>query len=101
MPFLSIRLAIQALILFLATTVTAQSCYYPDGSASNDVPCSISGESACCGSDFFCLDNGLCYGRGLVSRGSCTDKTWGSEACAGYCKTGMGYSAAREKASRG
>jgi len=22
-----------------------------------------------------------------VTRGSCTDKTWGSEACAGYCKT--------------
>lgn len=32
------------------------------------------------------MDDGLCFGGGLVSRGSCTDKSWESEACAGYCK---------------
>lgn len=34
------------------------------------------------------MDNGLCFGGGILSRGSCTDENWESDACAGYCKTG-------------
>ena len=66
---------------------SAQQCYFPNASPSTDIPCGSSGASSCCGSSEFCMDNGLCFGGGLVSRGSCTDKTWNSEACAGYCKT--------------
>ncbi|WPH04567.1 Hypothetical protein R9X50_00745900 [Acrodontium crateriforme] len=74
--------------LLLLSFAAAQSCYYPDGqSISTDVPCNgTASASACCASNSFCLDNGLCYGEGVTSRGSCTDKTWASPACAGYCK---------------
>lgn len=84
---MSLRWAVQASVLFLAASATAQSCFFPDGSASKHTPCSTAGHSSCCSADSFCLDNGLCYGGGIVSRGSCTDKTWGSDACAGSCRT--------------
>lgn len=83
------RLVVLGMVL---TTAMAQSCYSPDGSLSKDVPCSTgSGESSCCGADEYCMNNGLCFGAGLFSRGTCTDKTWGSEACAGFCRTGESY----------
>ena len=87
---MSLRRAIQASILLLvATTTAAQSCYFPDGTLSPDTPCTTSsGHTSCCGSDALCLDNGLCFRRGILSRGSCTDKDWESDACAGYCRTG-------------
>ncbi|CAK3931701.1 Hypothetical predicted protein [Lecanosticta acicola] len=88
MPFLtsSVRHALSAATL-LTALVDAQQCYYPDGAPSEDTPCSDGeGASSCCGSGSFCMDNGLCFGGGLVSRGSCTDKSWKSEACTGYCK---------------
>lgn len=72
---------------------SAQQCYYPDGKTlSPDTPCDTSATAAaCCPSNAFCLSGGLCVAGGVISRGSCTDKTWGSAACAGYCKTGMTY----------
>jgi hypothetical protein len=87
------RLAIQASFLFfllqLIATTSAQQCFYPDGTISPDTPCSTdSGHSACCGADSFCMDNGLCFGGGIMSRGSCTDENWESDACAAYCKKG-------------
>lgn len=91
MPFftMSLRGALQASILLLATTTSAQKCFYPDGTlSSSDTPCSTEGHSSCCNADSYCMDNGLCFGGGIVSRGSCTDETWGSDACAGFCKTG-------------
>ncbi|KAK4494146.1 hypothetical protein PRZ48_014444 [Zasmidium cellare] len=87
MPFtLSFSRALATATLLISLS-SAQQCYYPDGSPSTDTPCSTNGDSACCSSSSFCMDNGLCFGGGIVSRGSCTDKTWGSEACTGYCKT--------------
>nr|POE72356.1 hypothetical protein CFP56_12229 [Quercus suber] len=64
------------------------TCYYPDGiTVSTDEVCnSTATASSCCPSSSFCLDNGLCFGEGVVSRGSCSDPTWASDTCAGYCK---------------
>jgi len=92
MPLLSLRQAFSAAILLIflsAQQGRAQSCYYPDGETlSEDVVCDATGaDSACCPSNSFCLAGGLCVAGGVVSRGSCTDQTWGSPACAGYCKT--------------
>ena len=89
MPFLtSHRQAILVAIL-LTNFIHAQTCHYPDGTLSGDVPCdSTQGESSCCGSTSFCLSDGLCLNGNIVSRASCTDRTWSSEACAAYCTTG-------------
>ncbi|KAL1645547.1 hypothetical protein SLS58_003858 [Diplodia intermedia] len=63
------------------------SCYYPDQSTSDDTPCDSTAEySACCGSGATCMANGLCLSDGLFSRGSCTDQTWKSDACAQQCQ---------------
>ncbi|OMP89283.1 hypothetical protein BK809_0006004 [Diplodia seriata] len=63
------------------------SCYYPDKSTSDDTPCDSTAEySACCGSGATCMANGLCLADGLFSRGSCTDQTWKSDACAQQCQ---------------
>lgn len=91
--FHKLRCTLCILLLLLALS-SAQQCYYPDGSTSDDVPCSDGGDSSCCGADSFCMDNGLCFGGGLVSRGSCTDKSWTSGACTAYCKTGMSLESA-------
>ncbi|KAH9827586.1 btb poz domain protein [Teratosphaeria destructans] len=80
--------------IFFSPLATSQSptCYYPDGQtiASNHTACSSSssssGPSACCASDAFCLENGFCFADGVVSRGSCTDRSWNdSTACASAC----------------
>lgn len=89
MAFISLRfLALSLPVSTLISTVFAQ-CYYPDGETlAPDVACNSSASvSSCCGSGSWCLDNGLCYDSGVVSRGSCTDKSWG-EGCAQYCQTG-------------
>ncbi|GME42784.1 hypothetical protein AC578_1256 [Neofusicoccum parvum] len=63
------------------------TCYYPDGTVSDDVPCdSAAANSACCSSGAYCLGNGLCLADGLTSRGSCTDESWDDEACTQYCR---------------
>ncbi len=68
-----------------------QQCFYPDGETiAVDVPCnSAATHSACCNVDAQCLDNGLCFRGGTLSRGSCTDRSWGP-SCAQYCLDG-GY----------
>lgn len=73
--------------LYLAAADPAQ-CWYPDGKTiAPDIPCNDDGSaSACCNKDAWCLDNGLCLVAGVVSRGSCTDRNWNSEACALYCR---------------
>ncbi|EMC91736.1 hypothetical protein BAUCODRAFT_38871 [Baudoinia panamericana UAMH 10762] len=83
----SARRALSAAFL-LITTTASQICYYPDGQTiSDDIPCGSNGTvSACCPANSLCLDNGLCYAGGIVSRSSCTDATWESSACPRYCK---------------
>lgn len=91
MPFItSVRRALPAAILF-TTFASAQSCWYPDGKTlASDTACNPNATvSACCGSASYCLNEGLCITGGVVTRGSCTDKTWGSAECAQFCKTGM------------
>ena len=76
--------------------VNAQTCYFPDGSKSpNDRPCHSSSiddrPSACCDPVDLCLNNGLClaqWGGEVISRGSCTDRSWQSPECSQYCADG-------------
>lgn len=83
-----------AFLLGNLIVISAQTCYYPDGSvSSHDTPChSIStgdGASACCGYSDICLDNGLCLaqsGAEITSRGGCTDETWQSPQCSQFCE---------------
>ncbi|KXT11997.1 hypothetical protein AC579_4636 [Pseudocercospora musae] len=82
----SFRRALLVAILTVSR-VHAQQCFYPDGTLSSDTPCITGSDSSCCAASSFCMDNGLCFGSGIVSRGSCTDKTWQSGACASYCTT--------------
>lgn len=73
-----------------------QKCYFPDGSeVTSDTPCQSSstsdGASACCNSLDVCLESHLCLaqnGAPMISRGSCTDKTWQSQECSQYCADG-------------
>ncbi|KAK7614712.1 hypothetical protein BKA81DRAFT_405909 [Phyllosticta paracitricarpa] len=73
------------------TISTNGTCWYPDGTLSEDVPCNstaaAAGEAtACCGSAALCMANGLCLDWGVTSRGSCTDKSWTEGGgCTQYC----------------
>lgn len=98
--FTSVRRALSAAILLIAFAIADQQCYYPDGTPSDDTPCGGEGASSCCGEGSFCMDNGLCFGGGLVSRGSCTDKSWESAECTGFCKTGKRCSSREETSMR-
>ena len=60
---------------------TSALCYYPNGTASDDVPCNQgAGDTFCCGIDYACLSNKLCSGTvgsagAHFGRGGFTDKT--------------------------
>jgi hypothetical protein len=76
------------ILLGFATLATSTAnCYYPSGKVSGSVPCNstTTGYSSCCASGHLCMSSGLCFTRGLISRGSCTDPTWKDPACAQYC----------------
>ena len=72
-------------------------CYYPDGGVSNqDVPCTDSANSTCCGQGYACLSNLICMltaatpspvGVTGYIRGSCTDQSWESDSCPLFCIT--------------
>ena len=78
-----------------ATTPTPQQCYFPDGTESTHTPCNATqaaakgGFSACCSDSSYCMDNGLCLEAGILTRMSCTDKTFTDKTCPQYCNTGM------------
>ncbi|KAL5047534.1 hypothetical protein BDW71DRAFT_179420 [Aspergillus fruticulosus] len=72
-----------------ARDTDTNTCYNLDGSeASNHVPCGTGGTVNCCRENDVCMSNGLCYQQGnrgmVLSRGSCTDESWG-EACYAPC----------------
>ena len=87
----------QALLLsFLLFRFVLTLCYYPDGSpARQDIPCSNSGNSTCCGPLYACLSNNICMAVVGVTndpsdltvyvRGRCTDRSWTSDACPAFC----------------
>lgn len=68
---------------------TSSSCYWPNKTpAENHVPCSSDVASACCAPNQICLSNKLCLSVGqpfVLSRGSCTDPTYGSQNCPDKC----------------
>ena len=72
-------------ITAFALSVTAKTCYYPDGSPDVAIkPCDSSADvSTCCRSTDSCLSNNLCFSTGLnvVYRRGCTDPTWNSSSC--------------------
>jgi hypothetical protein len=66
------------------------NCYNPDGSqANNDVPCTSDSTTFCCSKGDVCMSNGLCYLQGkrgfVLSRASCTDRSWNSCGSYTYC----------------
>ena len=90
-----ILIAISTCILGKVSTISAQKCYFPDGSvSSHDTPCRApsSGQaSSCCAYSDVCLDNNLCLAQGggeAFSRGSCTDREWQSGDCPQFCQDG-------------
>jgi hypothetical protein len=73
-------------------------CYYPVGNiASDHTPCNSSApDTWCCHTNNYCLDNGHCLQAtdvfaNRLSRGSCTDRQWNSEACPFECTDGIQY----------
>ncbi|RAL12170.1 uncharacterized protein BO97DRAFT_314863, partial [Aspergillus homomorphus CBS 101889] len=82
-------------ILLLCTAPLVQSsrsCYFPSGSlAPENVPCSNSTYSACCGKNDICHSNGLCMDVSeqpyVLSHGACTDADWTSPNCPSVCQT--------------
>lgn len=78
------------LLLVLVRYSASSTCYLPDGTTVNDIPCQGTEYSACCGKKDVCLSNGLCFGTNLqIGRGSCTDITWKASECPHYCIEGM------------
>jgi hypothetical protein len=80
------------LLLVPNFTFAQKKCYYPELEATGDHPCDPDAEeSVCCGTGggSMCLTNKACVRPGHdMARGSCTDKTWGSEACPLFCTSG-------------
>ncbi|PWY67248.1 hypothetical protein BO94DRAFT_540463 [Aspergillus sclerotioniger CBS 115572] len=80
------------LLVASCTTVSAaNTCYFPNGNiATENVPCSSDGHSACCGTGDICLSNNLCMDTAeqpyVLSRGACTDPDWESENCPSVCR---------------
>lgn len=88
---------VQVYIVFLSSlahlSLSANTCYFPNGEPSSDVPCDADALfTQCCGSRSACLTNGLCIleasnDTGInYARGTCTDQTWGSSLCPQQCQ---------------
>ena len=64
-------------------------CFYPNHEIKQiDSPCFPDKDiSPCCSDDMVCLGNGLCHNEktGILTRGTCTDRTWKSPYCPQYC----------------
>ncbi|PLB55449.1 hypothetical protein P170DRAFT_461324 [Aspergillus steynii IBT 23096] len=87
LPTLSLILPVLALVSPSAAE-RPRTCYFPDHSISNDVPCTSDTYTHCCTAGDICLDNGYCYSVAhqpyVLSRGSCTDQNWGAD-CPQLC----------------
>jgi len=78
--------------IFLTTTTYGHAlCYYPNGdSIATDIPSNITssnGYAPCCGVGANYYSSGLCIVDGIISRGSCTDKSYSDSACATECRS--------------
>ncbi|KAK4619760.1 hypothetical protein CLAFUW4_11038 [Fulvia fulva] len=67
-------------------------CYFPDGTeAANYTSCNAAAtQSSCCRPTEACLSNGYCFQQtgyaNRISRGACTDSSFGSTACPARCR---------------
>ncbi|KAJ5933899.1 hypothetical protein N7454_006228 [Penicillium verhagenii] len=77
-------------LLTIASASFSSQCYYPNGNESTDTPCYTDGRvTHCCGEESICLTNQLCLSVAQpfsLSRGSCTDKSWGTD-CPSTCRS--------------
>ena len=81
--------------VYLLTVPGTALCYYPDGSPSEDFPCSSDVNSTCCGQGYTCMSNSICKSNSYTFspgsdntqyiRGSCTDKSFTSSSCPLFC----------------
>lgn len=86
----------QYLLFFLTHSfLTKASCYFPDGTPTEDIPCTTNssvGVDYCCGKGAICLANKICLtNTGVFARGTCTDKTWQSSICPRFCLSGSSF----------
>lgn len=84
-------LSFRYVLFFLArSTFVKSTCYFPNGTPSEDIPCTTnSSVDYCCGKNSMCFTNKVCLNFvGTLDRGSCTDKTWNSSACPFFCLSG-------------
>ena len=91
------RLAL-AVLLTVSSLVEA-TCYWQNSTLAPDDPFSIAPDdtacfpaqenSACCATGWTCLSDGVCYieqgDNSFYYRGTCTDRTWNSQQCPGWC----------------
>jgi len=71
--------------IFHVSVSAAESCYFPDGSPSDYVPCpSNNAVNVCCAYQDYCTPGGFCLSifNGYHYRGACTDRSWRSGSCA-------------------
>jgi hypothetical protein len=87
------------LLLLLAAPLINATCYWQNSTLALDAPSSIAPDdtacfpdqtnSPCCGTGWTCLSDGVCYieqdGNPFYYRGTCTDRTWNSQQCPGWC----------------
>lgn len=89
-PHLAV-LPLALIVLLFKSSVSATSCYFPDGgmAVSGYVPCNGNPNivSMCCytPNGDACTNQGLCVTNGVYFRDYCTDPTWQSKGCVKLC----------------
>ena len=95
----SIPSLVLPLLLFLLPQLVTATCYWQNSTLAPDDPYSIAPDdtacfpdqdnSPCCGTGWTCLSDGVCYinidNGDYYYRGTCTDRTWNSQQCPGWC----------------
>ena len=86
-------------VFLLFTPLVCATCYWQNSTLAPDSPASIAPDdtacfpeqdnSPCCGTGWTCLSDGVCYieqdNNSFYYRGTCTDRTWNSQQCPGWC----------------
>ena len=95
----SVSTSVLSLVLLLAPQLASATCYWQNSTLAPDDPYSIAPDdtacfpdqdnSPCCGTGWTCLSDGVCFIRedetDFYYRGTCTDRTWDSQQCPGWC----------------
>ncbi|KAI1620716.1 hypothetical protein EDD37DRAFT_167713 [Exophiala viscosa] len=95
----SISVAVLSIVFLLAPRVAWATCYWQNSTLAPDSQYSIAQDdtacfpdqdnSPCCGTGWTCMSDGVCYieqeGESFYYRGTCTDRTWDSQQCPGWC----------------